>query len=130
MSDPEFIPDELRIDPATVEGWFQHKRSGGGSANTPPRPKGKFLRGPVPLDWLRRAAGLPGKALAVGLALWFLCGCRKRKTVRLTRRTLDRLGVARKPGYRGLRALERAGLVAVARQPGRSPVVTIREGGA
>ena len=74
MSNPEFATDKVRIDPATVEGWVKNARNGGGSARSPARRKGKFLRGPVALDWLRRAAALPGKALAVGLALWFLRG--------------------------------------------------------
>jgi hypothetical protein len=123
MSNPEFDPDKLRSDPVTVDGWFTNARNG--KAKPPAARRGKFVRGPIPLDWLRRAAELPGKALAVGVALWFLRGCRKRTTVKLTRRTLDRLGVGRKPGYRGLQALEKAGLVRVRRQQGKSPVVTI-----
>jgi hypothetical protein len=123
MSDADFDPDKLRIDSTTVNGWLKNAQN-----EQPPRApirKGKFLRGPVPLAWLHRAADLPGKALAVGLALWFLRGVQKRRTVRLTRRTLRRLGVGRKPGYLGLKNLEGAGLVRVRRQKGKSPVVTI-----
>src|SRR5581483_3598380 len=38
-----------------------------------PRPaKGEeYLGGPIPLSWLGRAAVLPGKALHLGIALWF-----------------------------------------------------------
>jgi hypothetical protein len=125
MSDPDFDPARLRIDPETVNGWLEKARAG--KPSTRPARRSRFLRGPVPLDWLGRAAGLPGKALAVGLALWFLRGCRKRDTVTLSRRTLERLGVGRKPGYRGLRALEAAGLVRVRRHVGKSPVVRICE---
>jgi hypothetical protein len=124
MSDSDFNPARLRIDPATVNGWFENARPRTKRAARPGR-KGKFLAGPVPLRWLRRAAALPGKALAVGLALWFLRGCRKQWTVRLTRKTLERFGVKRKPGYLGLRKLETAGLVRVRRHPGRSPMVTL-----
>jgi hypothetical protein len=124
MSEPDFDPDKLRIDRATVDDWLANTGKGKPVPASPVR-KGKFLRGPVPLAWLRCAAELPGKALAVGLMLWFLRGCRKRRTVRLTRRTLQRFGVGRKPGYRGLKNLEAAGLVRVRRRVGRSPVVTI-----
>jgi hypothetical protein len=34
----------------------------------------RFLKGPVPMPWLATAARLPGKALAVGIALWRLGG--------------------------------------------------------
>ena len=125
MSDPDFDPDKLRIDAATVDGWLKNARDER-PAPTPQFRKGKFLRGPVPLAWLRRAAELRGKALAVGLALWFLRGVLKRRTVRLTGRTLRRFGIGRKPGYLGLKNLEAAGLARVRRQAGRSPVVTIR----
>ena len=124
MNDPNFDLDTLRIDPATVTEWLQDAGSNAPVPTRRPR-RGKFLRGPVPLSWLRRAATLSGKALAVGLALWFLHGVKKRWTVRLTRATLRRLGVGRKPGYAGLEKLEAAGLVRVTRQRGKSPVVTI-----
>jgi hypothetical protein len=125
MSDPAFDREKLRIDPATVDGWLKGARDKPPDRQAKPR-KGKFLRGPIPLEWLRRAAALPGKALAVGLALWFLRGLRNRRTVRLTRRTLKRFDIGRKPGYLGLKNLLAAGLVHVRRQVGKSPIVTIR----
>ena len=124
MNKPDFDPAKLRIPPDTVDDWRKNAKNGKAPPTHPPR-KGKFLRGPVPVAWLRRAAELPGKALAVGLALWFLRGCRKRWTVQLTRRTLQHFAVNRKPGYLGLDNLEAAGLVRVQRQVGKCPVVTI-----
>jgi hypothetical protein len=43
---------------------------------TPPRHSTgeKFLKGPIPLNWLSRASQLKGKSLQVGLSLWFLAG--------------------------------------------------------
>jgi DNA-binding MarR family transcriptional regulator len=64
----------------------------------------------------------------VALALWHLSGLnRQAKTVTLTGKVLRELGVERHAGYRGLEALEAAGLVTVERHPGRRPVVTILE---
>ena len=84
-----------------------------------------FIRGPLPMSWLARAARLPGKALHVGLLLWFRVGCERSNVVRLTRRHGDLFVLDRHTAYRGLRALERAGLVNVARHRGRCPVMTV-----
>ena len=42
----------------------------------PPSPqKGEaFLKGPIPLAWLERAARLPGKSLQAAVALWYAAG--------------------------------------------------------
>ncbi len=96
-----------------------------GSKSQPRSVKGKFLRGPVPLEWLRRAAMLPGKSLAVGIVLWFEAGCDKCLTVRITNAVGKKLGIERRSKDRGLRNLEEAGLVEVDRHRGRCPVVTI-----
>lgn len=85
----------------------------------------KFLKGPIPLPWLSKATALPGKAVNVALAIWFLRGLTKSETVRLTNATLKLFGVKRQAGYRGLKSLENTGLVTCARSPGRCPVVTI-----
>lgn len=89
------------------------------------RIRGPFLKGPIPLAWLTRAAILPGKSLHVGLAVWFEYGRRKKPTFRLSRAVLQRFGVARKAGYSGLEALEKAKLLKVARQHGKNPTITL-----
>jgi hypothetical protein len=84
----------------------------------------------VPLTWLRKACALPGpKVLAVGLALWFLAGLRKRQhDLSLTSAALKRFGVEeRSTKSRALAALEKAGLIRVVRQPGKNPRVTLLE---
>ncbi len=89
------------------------------------RRKRWFLKGPVPWGWLEQAARQPGRALHVAIALWFRSGLKRSKTVKVPRAVLSTMGVDRHAGYRGLAALERAGLVHVARVPGKSPEVTI-----
>jgi len=88
----------------------------------------KFLKGPIPLSWLSVAANQAGKALHVGLACWFLAGIKRSRTIALSAPALASFGTDRYAGYRGLKALERAGLVSVVRHPGRLPVVTILDG--
>jgi hypothetical protein len=88
-------------------------------------PGQKFLRGPIQWDWLSGAARLPGKALQVGLAIWHLAGLKNAMTIELSRVPLESLGVTRQAGYRGLKALENAGLIKVGRRSGRKTRVTI-----
>ena len=49
-----------------------------GREKQPPRhkPGEKFLKGPIPWPWIESAGALPGKALAIGLAVWRKAGCR------------------------------------------------------
>jgi hypothetical protein len=89
------------------------------------RPQEWFLKGPIPGDWLQRAAALPGRALHVGLAVWHLAALERSDTGRLTSKQLARFGVKPDAARRGLTALERAGLVTVVRHPGRCPIVSI-----
>jgi hypothetical protein len=81
--------------------------------------------GPIPLEWLLQAARLPGRALHVGLALWHQAGLVRTSQVALSMKLMRSMGVGRCAVYRGLHALEDAELVAVARQRGRKPQVTI-----
>ena len=84
-----------------------------------------FLKGPIPLAWLQAASKLPGKSLHVGVALWYISGLTKSKTVTLSNPLLKSLGVDRKAKARCLKSMERAGLVAVMSTAGRNPVVTL-----
>ena len=88
-------------------------------------PVEKFIKGPIPLDWISRANALPGKAGAVGLALWFLAGVQGSRTVKLTGEVERIAGCGRKAVYVALRALELYGLVKSVNQRGARAFVTI-----
>jgi hypothetical protein len=79
----------------------------------------------VPLLWLQHAARLPGKALQVGIALWFRRGIEGNVSIKLSNALLRVFGVDRHAKGRALRQLESHGLIAVSRRPGSSPAVTI-----
>jgi hypothetical protein len=98
-----------------------------GAAGPSGRRSGEFLRGPIPLSWWGRACELPGKALAVASAVWWLAGVRGGKdNLRLTSPVLERFGVTdRSTKYRALRALKKAGLIRVDGERGKNPEVTI-----
>ena len=89
------------------------------------RPGERFLKGPIPWDWIERAAQQPGRAFHVGMAIWLWAGMKRGATVPLSIRNLATMGISRHAAYRALAALERADLVSVARHPGRKPIVTI-----
>lgn len=84
-----------------------------------------FIKGPLPLDWISAAAMLPGRTLAVGLALWFEAGCKKSMTVTLTTKLLASFGVERGAKMRALRKLKEAHLIEYKVRCGKNPVVRI-----
>ena len=91
------------------------------------RPGEKFIKGPIPLAWLSAAASLPGKALAVGVAIWFLVGLHKNNQVRITGGTLKHFNVRRQALYRAIDNLAGAGLIVVrSRRVGACAVVSLQ----
>ena len=90
-----------------------------------PRIDGKFLRGPIPWDWLERAGRLPGRAFQIAVILWLKRGMRNTATVTLGRAELEGMEIKRHAVYRALDQLENAGLVEVDRRHGRRALITI-----
>jgi hypothetical protein len=85
-----------------------------------------FLKGPIPIPWLLKAASLGKCALKVGLILWYMDGMRGGRTFRMGRGDIGRLlGVSRLTVWRGIKRLEKGGLIFVLREPGRKFVVTM-----
>ncbi len=111
---------------------FKDKSAGQYSAaniSKPPRPKHKekFLRGPIPLNWLSHAATLPGRSLHVAIAVWFMAGLKNARIVPMSNITALQFGLDRNAKYRALEWLESADLISVQRKAGCAPVVTILE---
>ena len=103
----------------------RHYRKAGPSRSTSTVTE-HYLRGPIPLAWLQKAARLPGQALAVGMAVWHLAGLRgTQQHLSLSTERLAPFGVSRYAKDRALRLLTEAGLVTVDRKKGRSPRVSI-----
>ena len=84
-----------------------------------------FLRGPIPLKWLSRAAALSGKTLNLAIALWWRHGMAKSEPFKLTQKALEYLNVDRGAASAGLVRLERAGLILVERREGQRPIISI-----
>ena len=77
------------------------------------------------MGWLSSAAELPGKALHLALALWWLHGMAKGKPFKLRRDALNLLHLSRDATNSGLARLEQVGLVKVERHSGQRPLVSI-----
>ncbi len=95
-----------------------------GREKLPPRhkPGEKFLKGPIPWQWITLAGTLPGKALMIGLVIWREAGCTNEATVPLN---LSNQEIHRKTAQRALQALVSAGLVSVQHRKGRPTLVTL-----
>jgi hypothetical protein len=89
------------------------------------RAKGYFLRGPIPLVWLQRAAGLPGKAYVLCTILWWFYGMNPSKPIKVTTKSLKEFSISEDAYRDGLRRLEQAGLVTVTRPNGQRALVII-----
>ena len=85
----------------------------------------RFVRGPIPLEWLSHVAKLSDKSLHVGIALWYLRYLTGSKTDKLSHKTLEIFNVSRWTARRALELMEGGGMVTVDSHAGRSPLVTI-----
>ncbi len=86
----------------------------------------KFVRGPIPLDWIQAAIPCGRKSINVVLALWYLAGFKRSNPVKLTAAALALFDVSAQAARSILQRFELAELVNVDRKRGRSPIVTIR----
>jgi len=119
-----FNPENLKLKPSHNNRKAAHFTSR--KTRLAPLNKGeKFLKGPIPLKWLTTASKLPGRALHVGISLWYLSGLRKTRVIKLTNVLLADFGVKKDAKRRGLKALEEAGLISIEKRKCKNPIVTI-----
>lgn len=85
----------------------------------------RFIRGPIPLAWMKLAAKCGNRSEAVALLLWYSAGFQRSNPVKLSKTILDELGVHTKTAKRVLLRMAEFGLVDVVFRRGRSPVVTL-----
>jgi hypothetical protein len=83
------------------------------------RQPGPFLKGPVPMDWIYAAGGLPGQCLHVGIVLWHEVGIAGSRTVKFRPSKASRYGMHRDTSRRALKRLQKAGLINTHIRPGQ-----------
>ncbi len=115
-------PAQLRIQLDAVTLLHGVKRKARRASPT----RGKFIAGPIDVDWVCQAARLGRTALLVGLALWHLRGLRRTDTFIVSNVLLANWGVQPDAKRRALLKLESADLITVQRQGKRSPLVTLK----
>ena len=98
-----------------------------GRPKYPLLPKGgRFIKGPIPLDWIEVAIPLGRKAINVAMAIWYCYGFKHETEIKLTPTKLKPFRVTTETARTILHKFEAAGLVSVDRKQGRSPLVTIK----
>ena len=119
-SDP-FNVEALRLTDQDLDALVKNP------STRPPRhrPGEQFLKGPIPLAWLTAAGRLPHGALQVGVLLWFEAGRPRNRAVTFCLARGEAMGMSKQTTRRALRQLQAAGLVSIARKPGRGLQVTI-----
>ena len=119
--------DDAAAESALLEYW---RRSGEAHCKTWPKKQydKMFLKGPVPILWLSKAARLGGKCLHIGVVIWTLSGLKRSRSIRLEGKWLTEFGVRRGSAYRNLKKLRQAGLIELRQKVGCCPRVTIITG--
>jgi hypothetical protein len=90
------------------------------------RRRERFLKGPIPLKDIAAAAILPGKSLALFVAVHHQIDLTGKPNVTLPATLLRQLGISRSAKARCLNALEQAGLVSVMRSKGRAARIELK----
>lgn len=120
--DSDFDPDRLRLVASLTTG--------------PPMPRpcrnlysgrGNFIKGPLYLSWIGAAARLPGSALRVALLVAYRSGMARVSEVLIPGTDLPIFGLTRFSFGRGIKVLERAGLIVATRAAGRKPRIRMLE---
>ena len=85
----------------------------------------RFVRGPIPYEWLRLALNIGNKTGNLALAIWFLVGVKGSNPILLTPHVLKDFSISPRSARRILSQLETAGLIRMDRKRGRSPLITL-----
>jgi DNA-binding MarR family transcriptional regulator len=85
----------------------------------------RFLKGPIPLKEITTAASLPGKSLALLLAIHYRIDLTGRASITLPSGLLAEMGISRDAKARGLKQLVQAGLIRVTPRVGRAAQIEL-----
>mgnify|MGYP005707831097 FL=1 len=89
------------------------------------RKASRFIKGPLPVKTIAVASEISPAALQVALVLFFLHGLTGKKRFRAEAARFEELNVSTKSRQRGLKALEKRGLILVHRASGKVSEVTL-----
>lgn len=90
--------------------------------------KGKFVKGPLPIDWFQMAIRCGFAAFSVAFYLWYYRGLKRTPTFKIGIRELASLiGCSKNKARRGLLVLEKHKLITIERHDGQKNTVTIEK---
>lgn len=78
-----------------------------------------FLKGPIPISWINRAAQLPGKAINTALAIYWLRGMNADGLIKLNQKALEFFYVSADAALDALHRMETVGLIKLHKNPGQ-----------
>ena len=84
-----------------------------------------FLKGPIPISWLNRAARLPGKSINVALAIFWMVGMCKTYQITLSKIALKNFHISADAALDALRRMEEAGLIKLQKSPGKRHLIKV-----
>lgn len=87
----------------------------------------RFLKGPIPLRDIATAGRLPGRCLALLLAVHHRIALTRNTAVTVPSSLLTDFGISRSAKARCLKLLERAGLITVTRSRGRAARIQLNQ---
>jgi DNA-binding transcriptional ArsR family regulator len=85
----------------------------------------KFIKGPVSISWMIKAAKISSSAGLLGCLLWYYYGLSGTPIIRVTSKKLKEIKLPKRTADWALTRLEEAGLVKINRRHGRAPLVRI-----
>jgi len=84
-----------------------------------------FLRGPIPISWLNRAAQLGGKTLNVAIAIRWIHGMSGNQPIKLSKKALQSFHVSSDAASDALNRMEANGLIRLSKKPGQRPAIDV-----
>lgn len=91
-----------------------------------PKPMGgRFIKGPIPLDWMKIASRCGRRGVELGLLLLYAAGWQKKSSVKFTSSIREELKIGEKTTKRILVQMQREGIIEVDFHRGRAPLVTL-----
>lgn len=120
-------PGNLRNSPLFLSGGGMVMDTLTNTTSGALRPRYRTQR-VVDIRWMLRAAGLPGRAGSVAVALWAAVTASGQPTVTLTPARLREVGVGRESAYAAVERMVEAELLRADRQQGRAVRLTLLDG--
>jgi len=105
----------MSLEESFIPGCLQH--------TSPKASKGRFIKGPIPLEWIQKACAVGAEKLA--LYLMYIKGLTGWSKIPLKPAEMERFGLSPKTRRVQLTKLEEAGLVKAEKAVGKKPVVTV-----